>query len=243
MSDTDTRTLTDAEEAKVRAETAKLLADVEKAAAETRKAIAEAQAAEHEAVIKRYSADKATEEETARLRSDEHCRVYQYNGSIDQGSVDKCMAKLRLWDRLDPTCDIEVIFNSPGGGVIAGMALFDLLTRLSLLGGGSHHVTIGTQGYAASMAGILLQAADTRWIGAQSFLMIHEISAGTGGKIGEMQDDVKFYEAICRRVVEIFVSRAGGKITKAKFIRGWQRTDWWLLADEALKHGFVDEIR
>jgi ATP-dependent protease ClpP protease subunit len=87
-----------------------------------------------------------------------------------------------------------------------------------------------------------LQTGDTRWIGAQSYLMIHEISAGTGGKIGDMKDDVDFYDRICDRVVDIFVSRSG-KITKAAFKKKWQRTDWRLLADESLKLGFVDEIR
>jgi ATP-dependent protease ClpP protease subunit len=243
MTDTNTREPTPAETAKLEAETAKLLADIETARAITRKAEAEADAAEHAATIASHAATKAGEDELARTRSDEHCRVYQFNGTVDQGSVDKCMAKLRLWDRIDPDCPIEVIFNSPGGGVIAGMALFDLLTRLSLRGGGSHHVTIGAQGYAASMAGILLQAGDTRWIGSQSYLMIHEISAGTGGKIGEMKDDVDFYDRICARVVGIFVARSDGKITKARFEKSWKRTDWWLLSDESLKLGFVDEVR
>jgi ATP-dependent Clp endopeptidase proteolytic subunit ClpP len=254
MSDETHRQPTPEETAKIRAELAKLEIESAKLQAEVEhigslslataeKARWEAEAARLDATIKLFAVQKATEEEEARTKSDEHCRVYQFNGGVDTGSADKCMAKLRLWDRLDPDCDIEVILNSPGGSVIAGMALFDLLSRLSKRGGGRHSVSIGAQGYAASMAGILLQAGDVRWIGAQSYLMIHEISAGTGGKIGEMKDDVDFYERICARVVEIFVARSGGKISRSTFKRKWQRIDWWLLADEALKLGFVDEIR
>ena len=229
--------------AKLAAEIEKLPAEAEAARAEAALAFAETREAAAKAEKAELELNAVREKEQARQRSDYHCRLYQFDGQVDSGSVAKCMATLREWDRLDPTCPIEIIFNSPGGAVIHGMALFDLITRLSQRGGGRHHVTTGAQGYAASMGGILLQAGDVRWIGRQSYLMIHEISAGTGGKIGEMKDDVKFYDAICDRVVTIFVERAGGKITRKKFIDSWTRSDWWLLSDEALKLGFVDEVR
>jgi ATP-dependent Clp endopeptidase proteolytic subunit ClpP len=218
-------------------------AEAEHALAQARLATAQALEAEAEAEITAHRLAKAREEERGRVQSDEHHRVYQFSTDVSSASAAACMSTLRRWHRLDPTCDIEIVFNSPGGSVIAGMGLFDQIKRLSLRGGGSHRVTTGICGYAASMAGILLQAGDHRWMGAESYLMIHEISAGTGGKIGEIKDDVKFYEAICARVVGIFVDRSGGKITKARFQKAWQRTDWWLLSDEALKLGFVDEVR
>ncbi len=225
------------------AEDAKCKAEAESYLAEARKLRAEAAAAEAEARLAAIKLAKAEEDEAARQVSDDHLRVYRFAGPVTADSASKCVAKLAQWHRLDPDCDIEIVFNSPGGSVIDGMALFDQIVALSKRGGGSHHITTGAQGYAASMAGILLQAGDTRWIGRQSYLMIHEISAGTGGKIGEIKDDVKFYDAICARVVFIFVDRSGGKCSKARFVKGWQRTDWWLLSDEALKMGFVDEVR
>lgn len=221
----------------------KVIAEAERFKAEARKLTAEAEAAEHEAGIAAFKYAKAAEDEAIRVHSDDHARLYQFSGGVESSSVSSCMSRLRQWDRLYPDCDIEVIFNSPGGSVIPGMALFDLLVRLSERGGGTHKVTVGAQGYAASMAGILLQAGDVRWMGAQSYLMIHELSAMTGGKIGEMKDDVGFYDRICARVVDIFVARADGKTTKATFRKLWQRKDWWLFADEAIKRGFVDEVR
>lgn len=221
----------------------KLNAEAEAARAQA----ALAQAQSREAIVKAVKAElelnKAHEDEQTRINSDAHHRLYQFNGQVADASVNACMGSLRVWDRIDPTCDIEIILNSPGGGVIAGMALFDLIVRLSLRGGGTHHITVGSQGWAASMGGILLQSGDRRWIGRQSYLMIHELSAGTSGKIGEMKDDVKWYEAVCDRVVNIFVDRSLGKITRKKFVDSWTRTDWWLSSDESLKFGFVDEIR
>jgi ATP-dependent Clp endopeptidase proteolytic subunit ClpP len=238
----DDRKLTTQELVKIAAEADKAIAEAETARALSRLHIANAREAEAQAEKHEIELTAAREKELSRQHSDYHKRLYQFSGTVERASVNACMSQLREWDRLDPSCDIEVIFNSPGGSVIDGMALFDLLVRLSLRGGGSHKVTIGAQGYAASMAGILLQAGDVRWIGAQSYLMIHEISAGASGKIGEITDAVKFYDAICARVVDIFVERSG-KISKAKFIAGWLRTDWWLMSDAALKLGFVDEVR
>ncbi len=235
---------------KKQAEIDKLCAEAEAArstaalnAVTARKIGAEADLAEASAKVAGLELAKFLEGEQVRVNSDSHHRIHQFDGGVTDATVAKCMAQLRTWDRIDPDCDIEIIFNSPGGSITPGMALFDLIFRLSKRGGGTHKVTVGAQGYAASMGGILLQAADVRWIGAQSFLMIHEMSSQTGGKIGEMKDDVKFYDAICARVVDIFVDRAGGKITKDKFIESWTRIDWWMLSDEALALGFVDEIR
>lgn len=176
------------------------------------------------------------------LAEDYYQHVYNFEGVVDAATVRACIRFLRQWDRLEPECDLRIIFNSPGGSVTHGMALFDELVTLSKRGGGSHHVTTVIRGYAASMAGILLQAGDHRVSGAESYLMIHEIAAGTGGKIGEIKDDVKFYDRICERVVDIFVDRSGGKISKANFKKRWERQDWWLDSAEALKLGFIDEI-
>ena len=84
---------------------------------------------------------------------------------------------------------------------------------------------------------------DVRVMGRESYLMIHEISAGAGGKIGEINDAVKFYERVCERVVDIFVSRSGGKCSRAQFKKNWNRADWWIDSAEALRWGFVDAVR
>ena len=68
------------------------------------------------------------------------------------------------------------------------------------------------------------------------------IPAGTGGKIGEIKDEVKWYEKVCARIVDIFVERSEGGITEEDFKKGWERADWWLDSKESLARGFVDEI-
>ncbi len=226
----------DAERVKLQAEAECARAQAALHEANAREAAAKARKAELELIA-------AEEKERERILSDGHLRVYQFSEVVAAGSVTKCMAQLRLWDRMDPECPMEIVFNSPGGSVIDGMALFDLIVRLSKRGGGKHHVTVGAQGYACSMASILLQSGDHRWVGAQSYVMVHEIATGMSGKIGELKDEVKFLDTISARVVDIFVSRSGGKISKAQFVKKWERQDWWLSSTDGLKYGFVDEIR
>ena len=94
---------------------------------------------------------------------------------------------------------------------------------------------------AASMAGILLQAGGTRWIGHQAWMMIHRAAFGAIGKTYEVEDEVKLVKRIEDRCVDIFVSRS--RLTKLKIKRNWDRKDWWIDADECLELGLVDEVR
>ena len=94
---------------------------------------------------------------------------------------------------------------------------------------------------AASMAGILLQAGDTRWVGHQAWVMIHRAAFGAFGKTYEVEDEVEFVKRIEERILEIFTTRS--KLTKQKIKRNWDRKDWWISADEALEAHLVDEVR
>ncbi len=149
-----------------------------------------------------------------------------------------CISQPNIWTRTDPGCDIEIIFNWPGGGVIDGMALYDYLQALRRAG---HKLTTVTFGMAASMAGILLQAGDVRVIGAESYVLINEISTMAVGKIGELEDVVEFTKKIQNRVLKIFASRSHKPVSY--FEKHWRRQDWWLDSEECLKLGIVDEIR
>ena len=160
-------------------------AEADKVAAEALRAALDAE--ERELILKSRRRDHALD-----AADDYYHKTYWFDRQVDAATVKDCIRVLRTWDRVEPTCDITVIFNSPGGSVIHGMALFDEMVTLSQRGGGQHKLTTVVRGYAASMGGILLQAGDKRVCGKESYLMIHEIAAGTGGKIGELKDDVKF---------------------------------------------------
>lgn len=227
-----------AEAAKLQAEAAMLQAQARKFEAEALRAAAEAETAQSFTRVSALQVAEAEREAREIAANDWRNNTYWFDGEVTRGSVSTCIDRLTHWDRMEPDSAWTIMFNSPGGQVIAGMALFDFLRAMSAKG---HHITTVVRGYAASMAGILLQAGDERIIGPESYLMIHEISAGTGGKIGEIQDAVKFYETICDRVVDIFVKRSG-KCSRAVFIKNWKRQDWWLTSEQTVRFGFADKI-
>lgn len=187
--------------------------------------------------IKREKEDRDYTEEQAKNK---YHHVYTFSQEVSDHSVTTCINELQTWSRVQPKCDITVIFDSPGGGVISGMALFDFLQQLRRDG---HHITTMALGMAASMAGILLQAGNRRIMARESYVLIHEISTFAIGKIGEIEDTVEFVKKIQKRVVGIFMDRCDGKISRRTFEKRWRRKDWWLSSDECLKLGFVDEVR
>ena len=146
--------------------------------------------------------------------SDERNFLYRFNDKVSKDTVRHCMETLTEWHRLDPECAIEIIFSSPGGSIIDGFELFDFLQDLRNKG---HHLTTGTLGYAASMAGVLLQAGDVRWVGQQAWIMIHRAAFGAWGKTYEIEDEVKFIQRIEERILAIFTSRSN--LTKNKIKR------------------------
>ena len=214
----------DAEIAKVEAETIQIVA-------ETRKAQAEAGVAEIE-FQREYN--KRQKE----LSTDEENKLYRFSRDVNESSVAGCMKRLSEWSRRDLKCDIEIVFSSPGGSIIDGFELFDFIQDLRSKG---HKITTGSLGMAASMAGVLLQAGDVRWIGHQSWMMIHRAAFGAIGKTYEIEDEVRLVKRIEERILDIFTSRS--KLTKRKIKRNWDRKDWWIDADECQELGLVDEIR
>jgi ATP-dependent Clp protease protease subunit len=163
--------------------------------------------------------------------------VYTFYSAVDAESVQQCMAELGQWSRRDPGSPITVIFNSPGGSVLDGLALFDYLRRLRSTG---HLVTTMALGRAASMGAVLLQAGDRRVVGENSFLLIHEVSNHTTGKVSEMEDGVEFTRRLQKRLLAILAGRS--TLTEQQIARRWTRNEWWLDAGEAVTLGLADEV-
>lgn len=238
----------EADAKKSEAEALAALALVEKHKADAEVALALAEDGRYRAAHSKIDLDREQRKEVKELACDEHHFVYSFTDSVNSGSVRSCISQLTQWSRNKPGCAIEIIFNSPGGSVIDGMALFDYILSLRRKG---HYITTTAFGYAASMAGILLQVGDVRRIGREAYILIHEVSFGASGKIGEVEDEVKFVRKIQKRVLDIFADRckmagtagtAVKPLSRKQIEKGWTRRDWWLDSDEALRGGVVDEV-
>ena len=219
-------------------EARKMEADAANAEALLRKNNIEADKAALDLKVKQMDFDSKEEKHAKEKAADEENFLYRFGSEVSGGSVNSCIKKLTEWHRVNPKCDIEIIFSSPGGSIIDGFELFDHIQHLRNKG---HHITTGTLGMAASMAGILLLAGDTRWVGQQAWLMIHRAAFGAYGKTFEIEDEVKFVRRMEERILDIFTSRSD--LTRNKIKRNWDRKDWWISAEEAVELKLVDEVR
>ncbi len=220
-------------------------ATVKKLEAETRKLDAEADRAVSLASEAVLHLEKVKANTNAWRAHDCFHRSYAFNKAVDYGSVELCVSQLTEWSRYDKLAGVapqpmEIVFMSPGGSIFDGFYLFDVIQDFRRKG---HHITTGTYGMAASMAGVLLQAGDTRWCAKSSLVMIHRAAFGAHGKTHDVEDQLKLVKMLEDRILNIFVERSEGKLTRQKITRNWDRRDWWITADKAIECGLVDEVR
>jgi ATP-dependent Clp protease protease subunit len=211
-----------------------LLAEEQRLLAETRSVLAFAAQSEIELLQRQRT-------EAELLTSDRFHNVYRYTDTVDNNSVKKVIEQFETWSRLhkgDKPLPVELVIYSPGGTIVAGNALYDYFTEWKERPG--HHLTTTARGYAASMGGILLQAGHVRNMGAESWLLIHEGSGGAIGSVGEIEDMVEWSKKLRDHLARILAERSTMTVTQIK--RKWNRTDWWLDANEALELGFIDFI-
>ncbi len=192
--------------------------------------------------------------------------TFRFSFGVSDKTVGTTIEELAIWDRLDPTCDIEIVINSHGGDVTSGMELFDYLQELKRKG---HTVITSTRGMAASMGGVLLQAGlptrespkSKRIAGREAYVLIHEASTLAIGKTFELEDEVAFVKKMQNRILGIFETgstyafehgTSEVALTRDQFehgdrtiegVLGWARRDWWLDSEESRRFGVVDEVR
>lgn len=233
------------------AEIAELEAKAEKYLAEADQARMEAEHARTMALGAAITAERENLNLHSERRKEEQyragdyeSRVYHFTKEVDDESVARAINTLSTWSRLDPGCGMTIFINSPGGGVAHGMYLYDHIRDLSRAG---HHITTVARGVAASMAGILVQSGDTRKMGREAWLLIHEASSLVWGSTGEIKDRAEWLKKLSDRIAGIFYDRskktdAPKKLSRETIAKKMERRDWWLDSGDALAYGLVDEV-
>lgn len=138
---------------------------------------------------------------------------------------------------------IKLYVNSPGGGVIAGMSLYDTFMSVA------PRVEPTVMGMGASMGSILgtikkLHKDDapdtkTRSMLKHSRIMIHDIRGGTQGTYLDQEISLKLSSELRQELFKVLANHSG---KTAKEVEKMGNRDCWLTADKALEHGFTDEI-
>lgn len=189
--------------------------------------------------VARATADLARHDLEHKEASDRE-RVYHFAAPIYAETIDTCIEVLQHWINLDPLKKITVAFNSPGGVVFEGFALYDFIADNVERG-----IAIDTTAYGkcASMATVTLQAGRVRSLHRNAFFMVHEVDTFISGTMQQLKDQLEFTNRLQDRIEDVLVSRTNpGMITKEELHGRTMHKDWWLTADEALEFGFIDEI-
>lgn len=171
------------------------------------------------------------------MAREERHGIFRVYDIVGPGACEELETNILNYARRNPGGDITLLIRTPGGDVFSGLALYDSLRTLASQG---HHITTVGRGVVASFGGILLQAGDTRLLGRETHLMIHELATYTGGKLHEIRDDAKFAKKLNRRLFKILSERAD--MTAETLYDKVKATDWWLPAKAAIRLGFADEV-
>lgn len=144
-------------------------------------------------------------------------------------------AQLLFLESLDSSSDIQIYINSPGGGVYAGLGIYDTMQYIN-----PDIATICT-GMAASMAAVLLCAGTKgkRTGLKHSRVMIHQPLGGAGGKSSDVEITIKEIQKIKKELYDILSEHS--EQTFEKIAKDSDR-DFWMRAEEAKAYGMIDEV-
>jgi ATP-dependent Clp protease protease subunit len=162
-------------------------------------------------------------------------RIIFIGTPIDDHVASLTVAQLLFLESEDPTKDINIYINSPGGSVTAGMAIYDTMQFVR------PDISTICVGMAASMAQVLLCAgtAGKRFALPNSRIMMHQPLGGTQGQA----TDIEIYTKEMLRIREMLyaiICKHTGKDTKT-ILKDADR-DNYMSAQQAADYGIIDKI-
>ncbi|WP_308212169.1 MULTISPECIES: ATP-dependent Clp protease proteolytic subunit [Nocardia] len=162
-------------------------------------------------------------------------RIIFLGTQVDDDIANKLCAQLLLLAAEDPTRDISLYINSPGGSVTAGMAIYDTMQLVE-----PDVATYGL-GLAASMGQFLLTAGakGKRFALPHARIMMHQPSAGIGGSAADIAIMAEQFAHTKRELNELQALHTGKSVEQ---VTADADRDRWFTAKEALEYGFIDSV-
>lgn len=162
-------------------------------------------------------------------------RIIFITGGIEDHISTLICAQLLFLEAENPSKDISIYINSPGGVVTSGLAIYDTMQYVK------PEVSTVCIGQAASMGSLLLTAGTKgkRYTLPNSRIMLHQPSGGFQGQATDIEIHAKEILSIRKRLNEIYVRHTGQDI---KVIEDALERDRFYSPQEALDFGLIDEI-
>jgi len=164
-------------------------------------------------------------------------RIVFIGGPVDDEVANVVIAQLLFLSNDDPSSDINLYINSPGGNVSAGLAVYDTMQFVR------PNVATYCVGMAASMAAVLLAGGTEhkRYVLPNSRILIHQplIRGVLTGPATELDIEAKEILRLRARIYDILSNHTGQSIETIEHDCDRNK---WLEAHEAIKYGCVDDI-
>ncbi len=183
-------------------------------------------------VVERTSSGERSYDLYSRLLED---RIIFLSGEIDDALSNTVVAQLIYLEGKDPTKDISLYINSPGGSVTAGMAIYDTMNYIKC------DVSTICIGLAASMGAFLLAAGQKgkRFALPNSEIMIHQPLGGAQGQASDIKIQADHILKIKEKMTRILSENTGRAYEE--IARDTDR-DNYLTAEEAMQYGLIDKV-
>lgn len=162
-------------------------------------------------------------------------RIIFLTGGIDDGVASLIIAQLLFLEAENPSKEISIYINSPGGIVTSGLAIYDTMQYIK------PDISTLCIGQAASMGSLLLTAGtkDLRFALPNARVMLHQPSGGAQGQASDIEIHAREILAIRERLNNIYVEHTGQDIDTIK--QALDR-DNFLTAEDAKEFGLVDDV-
>jgi len=161
-------------------------------------------------------------------------RIVFISGEVG-ASMETIAAEIMYLDSLDKEKPIFLYINSPGGSVVDGEVLLNVMDACS-----APIYTICT-GMAASMGAVIFSNGTKghRYMMPMSDIMMHQVSSGTEGNIQDQRIELQYTEALNERLMRKLAKNCGK--TYQQILKDTTR-DCWLSPEEAVEYGIADAI-
>jgi ATP-dependent Clp protease protease subunit len=162
-------------------------------------------------------------------------RIIFITGQVEDHMASTIVAQLLFLESENPSKDISMYINSPGGVVTAGLAIYDTMQYIR------PKVSTVCIGQACSMGSFLLAAGEPgmRVALPSARIMIHQPSGGAQGMASDIEIQAREILRIRARMNDLYVKFTGRTLAE---IETAMDRDTFLEAEEALKFGLIDKV-
>lgn len=162
-------------------------------------------------------------------------RIIFIAGEITDDLANTVVAQLIYLESKDPTKDISLYINSPGGSVTAGLAIYDTMQYIRC------DVSTICVGLAASMGAFLLSSGTKgkRYALPNSEIMIHQVLGGASGQATDVEIQTRQLLKMKQKLNTILAENVGKKVEEVT--KDTER-DNYMTGEEAKAYGLVDEV-